>query len=186
MPGTARNQSPRWRIRPSPMHNSLRASSSTMIAMRFRLVRRYQSAVRTTLRRLTAGNHALADDIAQETFMLAYRNLKSFARGQVSTGFIGSRPTLSRRRPQAEGGIAGRSRRGHRGRRGRRRCPVTVPVGRTRRGTPRCASTWSARCPFLRTRNRQRSSAIMTVAREAAVVLNCPVGTVKTHICGQN
>src|SRR6478672_1997063 len=42
------------------------------------LVRRHQSAVRTTLRRLTAGNHALADDIAQETFMLAYRNLKSF------------------------------------------------------------------------------------------------------------
>ena len=42
------------------------------------LVRRHQSPVRTTLRRLTAGNHALADDLAQETFMLAYRNLKSF------------------------------------------------------------------------------------------------------------
>src|SRR5512137_1411145 len=42
------------------------------------LVRRYQSGVRATLRRLTAGNHALADDLAQETFMLAYRNLKSF------------------------------------------------------------------------------------------------------------
>src|SRR5213594_404523 len=42
------------------------------------LVRRHQSAVRTTLRRLTAGNHALADDLAQETFLLAYRNLKSF------------------------------------------------------------------------------------------------------------
>ena len=42
------------------------------------LVRRYQSAVRTTLRRLTSGNHALADDLAQETFMLAYRNLASF------------------------------------------------------------------------------------------------------------
>ncbi len=42
------------------------------------LVRRYQSAIRATLRRLTAGNHALADDLAQETFLLAYRNLKSF------------------------------------------------------------------------------------------------------------
>jgi RNA polymerase sigma-70 factor (ECF subfamily) len=42
------------------------------------LVRRHQSAVRATLRRLTAGNHALADDIAQETFMLAFRNLRSF------------------------------------------------------------------------------------------------------------
>ena len=42
------------------------------------LVRRHQSAVRTTLRRLTSGNHALADDLAQETFMLAFRNLGSF------------------------------------------------------------------------------------------------------------
>lgn len=42
------------------------------------LVRRHQSAVRTTLRRLTGGNHALADDLAQETFLLAYRNLRSF------------------------------------------------------------------------------------------------------------
>ena len=50
------------------------------------LVRRHQSAVRTTLRRLTAGNHALADDLAQETFMLAYRNLKSFRQeAQFST-----------------------------------------------------------------------------------------------------
>ena len=30
------------------------------------------------LRKLTAGNHALADDLAQETFVLAWRNLKSF------------------------------------------------------------------------------------------------------------
>jgi len=42
------------------------------------LVRRYQSGVRATLRRLTAGNHALADDLAQETFLAAYRNLRSF------------------------------------------------------------------------------------------------------------
>src|SRR4249920_398969 len=42
------------------------------------LVKRHQSAVRATLRRLTAGNHALADDLAQETFVLAWRNLKSF------------------------------------------------------------------------------------------------------------
>jgi len=42
------------------------------------LVRRHQSAVRATLRRLCNGNTALADDLAQETFLLAYRNLKSF------------------------------------------------------------------------------------------------------------
>src|ERR1043166_8284441 len=42
------------------------------------LVRRYQSAVRATLRKLTGGNQALAEDLAQETFLLAYRNLRSF------------------------------------------------------------------------------------------------------------
>jgi len=42
------------------------------------LVKRHQSPVRACLRKLTAGNHALADDLAQETFVLAWRNLKSF------------------------------------------------------------------------------------------------------------
>ncbi len=42
------------------------------------LVRRHQSSVRACLRKLTAGNLALADDLAQETFVLAWRNLKSF------------------------------------------------------------------------------------------------------------
>jgi RNA polymerase sigma-70 factor (ECF subfamily) len=42
------------------------------------LVRRHQSTVRACLRKLTAGNAALSDDLAQETFLLAYRNLKSF------------------------------------------------------------------------------------------------------------
>lgn len=42
------------------------------------LVRRHQSPVRACLRKLTAGNFALADDLAQETFVLAWRNLKSF------------------------------------------------------------------------------------------------------------
>src|SRR5512139_2317723 len=42
------------------------------------LVKRHQSAVRATLRKLTAGNHALADDLAQETFVLAWRHLGSY------------------------------------------------------------------------------------------------------------
>ncbi len=42
------------------------------------LVNRHQSAVRACLRKLGTGNHALADDLAQETFVLAWRNLKSF------------------------------------------------------------------------------------------------------------
>jgi len=42
------------------------------------LVRRHQSRVRTVLRRLTKGDAALADDLAQETFVLAWRNLAHF------------------------------------------------------------------------------------------------------------
>jgi RNA polymerase sigma-70 factor (ECF subfamily) len=42
------------------------------------LVSRHQSKVRAVLRRLTRGNDALADDLAQETFVLAWRNLKAF------------------------------------------------------------------------------------------------------------
>lgn len=42
------------------------------------LVRRHQSQVRTVLRRLTRGDAGLADDLAQETFVLAWRNIRHF------------------------------------------------------------------------------------------------------------
>lgn len=42
------------------------------------LVTRYQSSIRQFLRRLTAGDHHLADDISQETFLLMYRKLHTF------------------------------------------------------------------------------------------------------------
>jgi RNA polymerase sigma-70 factor, ECF subfamily len=42
------------------------------------LVRLHQSNVRTTLRKLTRGNDSLADDLAQETFVLAWRKIKLF------------------------------------------------------------------------------------------------------------
>lgn len=42
------------------------------------LVRRHQSTVRAVLRRLTRGDAGLADDLAQETFVLAWRNIRKF------------------------------------------------------------------------------------------------------------
>src|SRR3954471_23306758 len=42
------------------------------------LVKRHQSAVPAALRKLAAGNQALSDDLAQETFVLAWRNLAAF------------------------------------------------------------------------------------------------------------
>ena len=42
------------------------------------LARQHQSKVRGLLLRLTRGNHALADDLAQETFLEAWRGLGNF------------------------------------------------------------------------------------------------------------
>ncbi len=42
------------------------------------LVLRHQSPVRFLLRRLTGGNEALADDLAQEAFLIAWQKLSSF------------------------------------------------------------------------------------------------------------
>jgi RNA polymerase sigma factor (sigma-70 family) len=46
------------------------------------LVRRHQSAVRIFLRQLTQGDTGLADDLSQDTFIAAYRNLPHF-RGEA-------------------------------------------------------------------------------------------------------
>lgn len=42
------------------------------------LVTRHQGRVRTVLRRLAKGDAGLADDLAQETFVLAWRNIAHF------------------------------------------------------------------------------------------------------------
>ena len=46
------------------------------------LVRRHQSSVRGLLRQLTRADVALADDLAQEAFLRAYKNIRSF-RGEA-------------------------------------------------------------------------------------------------------
>lgn len=47
------------------------------------LIKKYQGAIRHFLRRLTAGDQATADDIAQETFLRIYQKLDTFL-GQSS------------------------------------------------------------------------------------------------------
>lgn len=50
------------------------------------LVRRHQARIRSLLLRLTRGNRVLADDLAQETFLRAYRGLAGFeGRARFST-----------------------------------------------------------------------------------------------------
>ncbi len=52
------------------------------------LVREHQSAVRGYLRRLTRGNNALADDLAQETFLEAHRKIAQFQGHGSFTGWL--------------------------------------------------------------------------------------------------
>ena len=49
------------------------------------LVEKHQAAIRNYLRRLFAGDHAAADDLAQETFLAAYQKMGSW-RGTAKLG----------------------------------------------------------------------------------------------------
>lgn len=49
------------------------------------LVRKYQHPIRHFLRRLTSGDHSLADDLAQEVFLAAYTKIQNF-RAESSFG----------------------------------------------------------------------------------------------------
>lgn len=68
------------------------------------LVRRHQSAVRGFLRQLTRGNHTLADDLAQDAFVQAYRGLGQFRGGSTFLtwilGIAHNQWRNARRRPQ--------------------------------------------------------------------------------------
>src|SRR5208282_4154553 len=52
------------------------------------LVRQRQSPLRGFLRRLTRGDHALADDLAQETLLEAWRKLDQFRAEGAFAGWL--------------------------------------------------------------------------------------------------
>jgi RNA polymerase sigma factor (sigma-70 family) len=150
------------------------------------LVRRHQSAIRATLRRLTAGNHALADDLAQETFMLAFRNLKSFRQeAKFSTWLyrIATNAWLADARKRKEellgdGDADVADEEGD-----------DAPPGAAGAPDPARAATLAIDVDrALAVLSEGERAAIVQCYHndlsheEAAQVLNCPVGTVKTHI----
>jgi RNA polymerase sigma factor (sigma-70 family) len=150
------------------------------------LVRRHQSAVRATLRRLTAGNHALADDLAQDTFMLAYRNLRSFRQeARFSTWLfrIATNTFLADARKRKEtllgdsddaiadeddddGATSGSSGGDH-----ARGTALKVDMERAL-----AVLSEGERAAIVQCYHNDLSH------EEAAFVLGCPVGTVKTHV----
>jgi RNA polymerase sigma-70 factor (ECF subfamily) len=149
------------------------------------LVRRHQSAVRACLRRLTAGNHALADDLAQETFILAWRNLASFRQeARFSTWLyrIATNCWLADARKRKEALLGDADER--------------VADDDDADAGPGAATPDASRGTALKI-DMERALALLSEGEraaivacyyndlsheEAAFVLGCPIGTVKTHV----
>jgi RNA polymerase sigma-70 factor, ECF subfamily len=137
------------------------------------LVRRHQGAVRAQLRRLTAGDEAWADDLAQETFLQAWRKLEQFrAEARFSTWLYRIAYTAFL---QAI--------------RGRRLATVRDPAAETpsfdeSRGLDLRHDLEQAmrRLPEMERRALTMCYDLGLSHEEAAYVLGIPAGTVKTHV----
>jgi RNA polymerase sigma-70 factor (ECF subfamily) len=136
------------------------------------LVRRHQSPVRALLRRLTCGDIGAADDLAQETFLAAYRSLDRF-RGdaKVSTWLYRiayNRWIDARRVKRDEAAFLDERAPGQ---------DVMTPIER-RADLERAMAVL---------RPDERAALALTYGadathEEAAAILECPVGTLKTHV----
>jgi RNA polymerase sigma-70 factor (ECF subfamily) len=137
------------------------------------LVQRHQSAVRTFLRHLTAGDHALADDLAQETFVQAYRGLDRFrGRSALSTWLLGiahNHWRNARRRPRTAAAMT----------------PATdvaidsaAPQSDLRHDLSEALRTLSSDEQLALHLCYQQG----LTHEETAAVLDWPLGTVKTHL----
>jgi RNA polymerase sigma-70 factor (ECF subfamily) len=149
------------------------------------LVRRHQSGVRACLRKLTAGNHALADDLAQDTFVLAWRNLKSFRQeARFSTWLyrIATNCWLAHVRKRHEELLGDRDPE-------RDADEVDTSADRTGGGDHAAGTTMKIDLEraLARLSEAERAAIVQCYHNdlsheEAAYVLGWPVGTVKTHI----
>ncbi|MCC6196668.1 MAG: sigma-70 family RNA polymerase sigma factor [Burkholderiales bacterium] len=150
------------------------------------LVKRHQSSVRATLRKLCAGNHALADDLAQEAFVLAWRNLRSFRQeARFSTWLyrIATNCWLADARKRKEELLGDRQ---------------DAVADEDEDAMPHVGEMHAdhARGTSLKVDLERAMAALSDAERaaivqcyhndltheEAAYVLGCPVGTVKTHV----
>jgi len=137
-----------------------------------RLVREHQSKVRAFLRRLTRGDAALADDLAQETFLEAYRKFDQYRGGGSLSSWLcaiaWSRFLMERRRRREE--------------------PLDE-MPETASPDPQDAS--AAKLDLERAMARlsaeERAALTLCYAQghshgEAATILSMPLGTVKSHV----
>jgi RNA polymerase sigma factor (sigma-70 family) len=136
------------------------------------LVRQHQGKVRAFLLRMTKSNHALADDLAQETFLEAYRKITQYRGDGTFQSWLYriaySRFLMEVRRKRPEGDAT----------------DVDLPSA-----DPTIAN--DTRLDLERAMQRlsppERAALTLCYAMEfsngeAADVLNIPVGTVKSHV----
>lgn len=149
-----------------------RAVASRDVAAFSALARLHQSKVRGLLLRLTRGNHAAADDLAQETFLAAWRGIAAFRRESSFATWL-YRIAYSRFLMQT-----------------RRRKPDEQP-GEWQDTTPSGENAALARVDLERAFAKLSSaeSAALTMCfalglshSEAAAAMDMPLGTLKSHV----
>jgi len=133
------------------------------------LVRRHQSAVRGLLRRLCAGDAAAADDLAQETFLLAYRKLGTWRGGARLSTWLhriawSAWASQARRTPAPESPEA------------EARSPADAAIDRG-------DLEWA----MGKLRDEERTALALAYGaglthEEAAAILDWPLGTLKSHV----
>lgn len=138
------------------------------------LVRRHQSGLRAFLRRMARGDAHLADDLAQETFLKAWKKLNTFRGPKFSTWLFGIavneyRGAIRRRKELAMEEVEGAA-------------EPQIPAGNFRSDL-RLDLTEA-----LKVLNSDERAAILLCCQngvshaDAAGILECPIGTVKTNI----
>jgi RNA polymerase sigma factor (sigma-70 family) len=140
------------------------------------LVRRYQSPVRAFLARMTRGDSHLADDLAQETFLKAWQKLQTFrGTAKFSTWLFGIafnefRGAARKRRELSLEEIG------------------ELPPESSQPATDSHSNLRLDLTEALKLLNSNERAAIVLCCQnglsheEAAQVLECPLGTVKTNV----
>jgi len=137
------------------------------------LVDQNQQAVRAFLRRLS-GNHADADDLAQEAFITAWARIGSFRRGETLRAWlcgIAYRKWLTQRRAT-----------------GRRQAREAAAMEHEPSASTSSAESALDAATILATLPpEQRAAVVLCLAAEfshaeAAAALGLPLGTVKSHV----
>ncbi|HEX2590913.1 MAG TPA: sigma-70 family RNA polymerase sigma factor [Rhizomicrobium sp.] len=150
---------------------ALRAASGDDVAFGF-LVRTFQGKIRAFLLRMTKGNHALADDLAQETFLEAFRKIAHY-RGEGPFKAWLYRVAYTRFLMEAR-----------KKKRESDEMPEDVPAPETIGATHARLDLESA---MTRLSAQERATLTLCYAlefsnTEAAEILDMPVGTVKSHV----